>query len=71
MTWYWQDILALATVSGAAAYVASLIYRRSQRRQAGACGGGCFGCPQTEPRAPQLVTRIGKATSVDHSSPRR
>ncbi|MDA1050882.1 MAG: FeoB-associated Cys-rich membrane protein [Planctomycetota bacterium] len=63
MTWNWQDISALSIVSVAVVYVATLVYRRLRRREAGACGGGCFGCKQAEPESQQIVT-IGTSENL-------
>ncbi len=64
MTWNWQDLAALSIVSIAVVYVAYLVYQRLRRQKAGACGGGCFGCKQTEPESSKLVTSIGASESV-------
>jgi len=56
MNWNWQDISAISIVSIALVYVSRLVYRQLRRREAGACGGGCFGCQRTEPESVQLVT---------------
>ena len=64
MTWTWQDIVALSIVGVAFAYVANLIYQRLRRRNAGACGGGCFGCEQAEPVPPQPLIQIGATADL-------
>jgi hypothetical protein len=56
MTSNWQDIIALAIVGIAFTYVACLVYQRLRHGNAGACGGGCFGCKQAESEPTQVLT---------------
>ena len=44
----WQDLAALVAVAMAAAYLATLAWRRLARRKTAGCGG-CSNCAASEP----------------------
>jgi hypothetical protein len=46
MTGDWQDLVALALVGAALAYLVRLVVRQTLRRSGGGCAtGGCGSCP--------------------------
>ena len=52
---FWQNVIALVCVAGAAGYLMRRIVRWSRGRSTGTCHG-CSGCSTSQPRKRPLVT---------------
>jgi hypothetical protein len=66
LTLGWQDLIALAVVFAAAAYLARLAWRGVVTKRDRACGSGCARCAansDASPSVPEQVVSIGPVGS--------